>query len=78
MPGPFQGVVDVPGTAIPLGGAGMLDFNGDGILDKYIMGESWNEDDVRLTWGPSSRWGGPPDVVVAPQCGSFDESDWLW
>jgi hypothetical protein len=75
LPGPFQGGMDVATVGIPHS-SGLLDFNGDGILDQFTT--SFNDDvgEVHLTWGPASRWSDPPDVVIAPQCDGYDFSDW--
>ena len=73
--GPVEGEIDVDAVGVPIAYA-LLDANGDGVLDKQTQGEDWSDDAVHLTWGPMSRFGGPADLVIAPECG-LDNFDWI-
>jgi hypothetical protein len=73
--GPFDGDVDVAAVGLAIDYA-LLDANGDGILDKVTETVDYADQAVQLTWGPMERFGGPADVVIAPECG-LDWSDWI-
>ncbi|MBA2320873.1 MAG: hypothetical protein H0V89_06945 [Deltaproteobacteria bacterium] len=48
--------------------ARLEDLDGDGILD--LSTSTYQE--MRITWGPMSRWSGPPDVTVQTTCGDVN------
>jgi hypothetical protein len=67
-PGPYDGtlVPDESWSLWPEVYGLRQDVSGDGVPDLIDMRYSTAE--VHFTWGPPERFGGPPDVTVAPLC----------
>lgn len=63
FPGPVTESVDAFGSGTEVVGE-VSDVDGDGILDKTygLAGQ------LEVTWGPLSRWSGPPDLVIEAPC----------
>jgi hypothetical protein len=70
--GPVSGEIDPiqVGQAFPAG-TYLSDLDADGILD--IRDVSANDSKIRITWGPSSRWGAAPDLTILVSCPGVDD-----
>jgi hypothetical protein len=44
------------------------DIDGDGLLDRVSESAPYDLHGVEVRYGPSERWAGAPDLVVAPSC----------
>lgn len=44
------------------------DVNGDGVVDQVASVVDGLADHLDITYGPNTRWSGPPDVSVTPMC----------
>lgn len=70
----------VPGTEevveLPVAGVWFADVNGDGITD--VMRQPADKATIEIVHGPSDRWTGPADLVVAASCGlGYDDVIWF-
>jgi hypothetical protein len=78
VPSPFDGSVTPQATWQPVDPhwwtSEWSDANHDGTLDLVFD----TVDALQITWGPYTRWAGPPDVLVSPLCGDSEvDGDWL-
>jgi hypothetical protein len=72
-PSPYDGSLPGAGwTALEAarGRSFASDIDRDGVHDLVWDGSSQEEglEELHIIWGPSTRWDGPPDVIVGPLC----------
>ncbi|MCA9491733.1 MAG: hypothetical protein KC621_17500 [Myxococcales bacterium] len=70
--GPFVGDIDVASVGLSLPGFPASDLDGDGLLDLV----SGHDPDLNVTWGPLSRWSGPPDLTLTPPACASTPAAW--
>lgn len=71
---PLEGAVVPKGVGTPWTGMA-ADFNGDGILDRYELGWSYerSQAEYAVTFGPESRFSAAPDLQLHVSCAASEE-----